>query len=139
MKSKKSKEGYIIRLEKGDKVIESLVGFCRKKKIICGFFNGIGASSYTKLMHYDSGAKKYSSRIIKSPLEIVSLSGNVTLMDNDQYLHCHACLSDKNMKVYAGHLKEAIISATCEILLITSDASVKRRYDDKIGLNLMDL
>ena len=43
------------------------------------------------------------------------------------------------MKAIAGHLKEGRIAATCEIVLVKLDVDIKRKYDDVIGLNLLDL
>ena len=60
-------------------------------------------------------------------------------MNNEVYLHCHAALSDVNMESIAGHLKEGIVGATCEIVLIGLDANIERKHDDFIGLNLMEL
>ena len=60
-------------------------------------------------------------------------------MNSEVYVHCHAVFSNANMEAIAGHLKDAIVSATCEIFLVKLDGEIERKYDDNIGLNLMDL
>ncbi len=45
----------------------------------------------------------------------------------------------EKMKAIAGHLKEGRISATCEIVLVKLNATINRKHDDFIGLNLLDL
>ena len=139
MKSKKIKDTYFIRLERGEKIIEAIKNFCAKNKIKCGYFFGIGALDEVELAHYIVENKKYTSKILKQPLEITSMSGNITTMNKEVYLHCHITLSDEDMNAIAGHLKEGRISATCEIILVTLNAGISRKHDDFIGLNLMDL
>ena len=137
MKYKKTKDTYFIRLERGEKIIEPLKNFCNKNKIKCGYFFGIGALGEAELAHYVVENKKYTSKKYKQPLEIVNMSGNITTMDKEVYLHCHITLSDEKMKAIAGHLKEGTIAATCEIILVELNATVNREYNDVIGLNLL--
>lgn len=139
MKFKKIKDTYFIRLERGEKIIETLKNFCAKNKIKCGYFLGIGALGEAELAHYIVENKKYTSKTFKQPLEIVNINGNITTMNKEIYLHCHITLSDEKMKAIAGHLKEGTIAATCEIVLVKLNVSIDRRYDDFIGLNLLGL
>ena len=139
MKSRKIKNNYVIRLERGEKIIESLKNFCTKGKIKCGYFFGIGALGEAELAHYIVENKKYTSKVLKQPLEIINMAGNITTMNKEIYLHCHITLSDEKMQAIAGHLKEGKVSATCEVVLVKLDAAIDRKYDDAIGLNLMDL
>ena len=139
MKSKKIKDTYFIRLEKGEKIIESLKNFCIKNKVKCGYFFGIGALGKAELAHYIVESKKYTSKAFNQPLEITNMSGNITTMNEEVYLHCHITLSDEEMNAIAGHLKEGTISATCEIVLVKLNAKISRKHDDFIGLNLLDL
>ena len=59
-------------------------------------------------------------------------------MNNEAYLHCHITLSDVEMETIAGHLKEGVVGATVEIVVVQLDSEINRKYDEKIGLNLMD-
>ena len=139
MKSKKINGTYLIRLERGEKIIESLNGFCAKNKIKCGYFFGIGALGEAELAHYIVENRKYTSKVFRQTLEIVNMSGNITAMNKEVYLHCHITLSDEKMRAVAGHLKEGRISATCEIVLVELNAAISRKYDDIVGLNLLDM
>ena len=138
MKSKKIKDTFIIRLERGEKIIETLKDFCTKNKIKCGYFFGIGALDEAELAHYIVENKKYTSKILNQPLEIINMTGNITSMNKEVYLHCHITLSDERMNSIAGHLKEGKISATCEIVLVKLNTAIERKHDDFIGLNLMN-
>jgi len=137
MKFKKIGNTYIIRLDKGEKVIEKLKDFCSKNGIRAGYFSGIGSLDEAELAHYIVKTRKYTSQMYKQPLEIISMNGNAAMMGNENYIHCHACLSDVNMEAIAGHLKEGIAGATAEIVFIKIDAEINREYDEGTGLNLM--
>ena len=139
MKSKKIENTYFVRLDSGERMLEALKKFCNIEKIKCGYFFGIGSLDEAELAHYIVRNKKYTSEKYRQPFEIVNLTGNVTTMDNEVYLHCHATLSDVQMEAIAGHLKEGVVGATAEIVLVKLDAEIKRKYDADIGLNLMDL
>ena len=139
MESKKIENKHIIRLDRGEKIIESIKDFCAKKNIKLGYFFGIGALDEVELAHYVVENKKYTSKVFKQPLEIVSLIGNITTLDNEVYLHCHITLGDEEMKAIVGHLKEGKIAATCEIILVKLDGEIDRKHDDFIGLNLLDI
>ena len=139
MNFKKTGNTYIIRLDKGERLLEALKGFCDKNNIKSGYFLGIGSLDEAELAHYIVKTRKYTSQMYRQPLEIISLNGNIATMNNEAYIHCHACLSDVNMEAMAGHLKEGTIGATAEIILIKMDEGVNREYDEVTGLNLMKL
>ena len=72
-------------------------------------------------------------------MEITNLTGNITTMDDEVYLHCHITLGNRDMKTIAGHLVEGTIAATCEIVLVSLDGEINRKHADSIGLNLQDI
>ena len=137
MKSVKDKNSYIIRLERGENIIWAMKNFCKNNGINCGYFSGLGALDHVELAHCIVENKKYTSKVFDKPFEIANMTGNITMMDGEVYIHCHITLSDENMNAIAGHLNEGKISATCEIILVKLDAGINRKYDDFIGLNLM--
>jgi uncharacterized protein len=139
MKLIKVKDLYIIRLEKGEKIVETLIKLAKKEKINAGYLSGIGAISYVELAHYNLDSKKYSSKIIEEPLEIVSLIGNIATMKKDIIIHSHIAVGNDKMEVFGGHLKEAVVAATCEITLKKFSRKVERKYSEEIGLNLLKL
>ncbi|MFH1228005.1 MAG: PPC domain-containing DNA-binding protein [Planctomycetota bacterium] len=138
MKYKKIDDKWFIILAKDDNVIEKLTELCNKENIKAGFFNAIGAINAVEMAHFDPLEKKYSYKKMSGPLEIVSLAGNITCKDKEVFVHSHISISAKNMLVYGGHLKEATVSATCEIVLFDFKTSVVRKTDKDTGLNLVD-
>ena len=139
MKSKKIENTYFIKIDRGEKIIESIKDFCTKNDIKLGYFFGIGALGEVELAHYTVENKKYTSKVFKEPLEITNMTGNITTMEDEVYLHCHITLGNQEMKAITGHLVEGTIAATCEIVLVSLDGKIIRKHDDSIGLNLLNI
>ncbi len=139
MKFRQIKDRFIVRLEKGDRVIESLQKFCKEKSLKCGYLLGLGAVSEAELALYRLKDKKYFSKKIKEPMEMIVLNGNISEMDNEPYLHIHGIFSDRDMRTFSGHVKEATIAATGEITIWKFDGKIRRSFDKAIGLNLYDI
>ncbi len=138
MKFKKIKDIYFVRIDRGEFIIEQLKQFLEKEKITLGFLSGLGSVDQVELAHYIVENKKYTSKKFNEPLEIVNMTGNITIMDKKPYLHCHCTVSDQSMKAYAGHLVEGRVGATCEVVIRTSKGTISRKRNEKIGLNLFD-
>jgi hypothetical protein len=68
--------------------------------------------------------------------EITSLTGNISRMNDEVYLHLHINLSDANYQTYGGHLNSAVVSATCEIVVCGLEGEIGRGFSEEIGLNI---
>ena len=139
MKHFKSNDNYIIRIDRGEEVISSLIKLCEEEKIMLGEVSAIGACDYVKVGLYDVEQKVYKSKKLVGQMEITSLIGNISTKDGEVYLHLHINVCDNEMRVFGGHLNECRISATCEMIVKTIDGKVNRKLDGSIGLNLFDL
>ena len=56
---------------------------------------------------------------------------------NNWHIH-HATAGGGDGRAYGGHLKRAVIGATCELVLRTADIAVGRKTDEVTGLNVFD-
>jgi len=130
---------YIIRLDEGDKIIESLRSLCEQDKIGAGVLNGLGTVGEAELGWFDREARDYRTVRVTEPCEIVSLHGNVTILDGRPSVHCHIALGDREFRVRGGHLREAVVSETAEIVLTRFFEEIGRTKDKRRGLYLLDL
>ncbi|MBN2461372.1 MAG: DNA-binding protein [Candidatus Cloacimonetes bacterium] len=130
---------YFIRIDRGEKIVEQLRSFCDREKILTGIVNGIGAVDQATIGLYDPGKKEYHSRSREGNHEITSLQGNITRQDGKVHVHVHINLADEELRIWGGHLNEARVSATCEIIVQTVEAAIERFYEDNIGLQLLKL
>ncbi|MCH3965096.1 MAG: DNA-binding protein [Clostridium sp.] len=140
MKFRKSGSTYIVKLNKGEEVIEELSELCREQNIKAGYFTAIGAAGEVKLGYFDPVKKVYDSRDIVENLEITSLVGNIGRLENDDVvIHSHINLSNKNYGLIGGHLFKCRISLVCEIFITDLGEKIKKSPDREFGLNFMDL
>lgn len=130
---------YVIRIERGEEIVASLLTFCREQGITLGTIQGIGAVDNAVIGLFDPQEKQYYSKTLTKDHEITGLNGNITSMNGAPYLHLHVNLGDAKHIVHGGHLNSAIVSATVEIFLTTCQGKVDRFQDEETGLNLLDL
>ncbi len=132
-------DSYIIRLEKGEEMIESIKNFCDEHKINSAKIFAIGAISHVGLALYELDKKEYFRKDFDGAFEIASMSGNISKFENQYVAHIHGVFSDKEFSTIAGHVDKAIVAATCEIILESYDNELHRTKSEEIGLNLIDL
>lgn len=137
MQFTESENSCVIKLEKGEEIITTLLEFCDKYNIVLAQFSGIWATNDVTIWLFDTISKEYFSKEFHWNYEICSLMGNITIMDNKPYLHAHIVICDDQNNTYGWHLNKAVISATCEIFLQRIGWYVSREFDEEIGLNLM--
>lgn len=139
MKYKRFGEDIAVRLEVGEEVVASLAEIAEREGVTFASVSGIGAADDIAVSVYDVKAKKYFDNEFREPMEITSLLGTVSEKDGAPYIHIHASAGRADGAVIGGHLKRAVISATCELVLHTVYGRVPRFYDERTGLNLMEL
>ena len=66
----------------------------------------------------------------------LGITGTINTKDGEFYSHLHMSAADENAHVYGGHLVDATISATCEMVIRVLDGTVDRYFDEETGLNL---
>ena len=125
---------YVVRLDAGEKIVETLKALCERDAIGGGFFNGLGAVGEAEIGHFDPAANDYTWTKLSGPYEIVSLYGNITTVDGKPFIHAHIALGDNTFAVRGGHLKEAVVSVTCEITLTRFRDDIGRKKDEATGL-----
>lgn len=139
MKYKRFGEDIVARLEVGEEVVASLAEIAEREGVTFAEVSGIGAADDIAVSVYDVGAKRYFDNEYREPMEITSILGTVSEMDGEPYIHIHLTAGRADGTVIGGHLKRAVISATCELVLHTVYGRVPRFYDERTGLNLMEL
>lgn len=139
MLSKRIGNTLIIRVDRGEELIEGIKTAVKKEKVRLGIVSGIGAASSTTLGVYNVEEQKYYQSVFNGIHEITHLSGNISEMNGETYLHLHITISDEEGHAYGGHLNEAVIGATSEIFIQIIEGSVDRYKDEETGLNLLAL
>lgn len=127
----------LIRLDRGEEIVEALTQIAVEQDLRLAQISGIGAVDDFTVGLFDPETKQYRSNRFTGPHEIVSLNGNLTQMEGKSYLHLHLSAADGTGKVVGGHLNRAKISATGEIILTLAQGETDRIFSPEIGLNLL--
>jgi hypothetical protein len=130
---------YIVRIDKGEEITSCIKLMCERTGMKTGLISGLGSVSFAKLGLFDVEKKEYIEKSFEGIFEIASMNGNISSMDGKPYLHLHAVLGDREFKTYGGHLAEAIVAATCEIIAVPLKEGTGRYFDREIGLNLLGI
>lgn len=133
-------EGFVIRLEQSDDILKSLKQFADAKKVHAAFFEGIGSLYRAKLGHYDfQETKTYKYETFDEDLEILTLSGNISTMNEKALPHAHATLGRRDFSVIGGHLEEGSLANMVEVNLSQLPGKLEKAKDTTVGLNLLQL
>lgn len=125
--------GWLVRLERGEKVVESLKIWCGENSIEGGFLVGLGAVDEVELAHYDVETKTYSTVKFGEPFEVTNLTGSIGIGEQ-LVVHAHISLGRKDMSMVGGHLVEARVSGTMEMWVMASEDVWRKVKDEKTGL-----
>lgn len=128
----------IARIDRGEEIVASLKAICQSEGVKLASVSAIGAVNNFTVGVFSPKDKTYKANKFAGDYEIVSLLGTVTTKDGQFYAHLHMSAGDGEGKVFGGHLNEAFVSATCEMVIDIVDGAVGRAYSEEIGLNLFE-
>lgn len=136
MEYRKFNNQIVVRIDKGEEIIEKIKEVALKENIKLASINALGATNNFVVGVYKVDEKKYYSNEFKGNFEIVSLTGTINTMNGEFYTHIHMSAGNDKGEVFGGHLNKAIVSATCEMVINIIDGNIDRYFDKEIGLNL---
>jgi len=131
---------FAVVLDVGDEPVSCLTRFAKYNRLDAARFTGIGAFSEAVVGFFDLQRKDYDRIPIAAQVEVVSLIGDVALGPNGEpKLHAHVVLTKRDGSAWGGHLIEARVQPTLEVMLVESPSHLQRRTDAATGLALIEL
>lgn len=129
---------YMVVLDTGEEAMSQLRDFVRKERLTAAQVTAIGAFRDAVLFFFDWETKEYLHRPVTEQTEVASLVGDVALgADGEPMLHLHVVLGTRNCSALAGHLSEAHVRPTLEVMLTETPAHLQRVEDRESGLALI--
>ena len=117
MEYRKFSNTIVVRIDKGEEILEKIKEIALKENIKLANINALGATNDFTVGVFKTTEKKYYSNNFKGHFEIVSLTGTINTMNNEFYAHIHMSAGNDKGEVFGGHLNRAIVSATCEMII----------------------
>ncbi|MBA7586535.1 DUF296 domain-containing protein [Candidatus Atribacteria bacterium 1244-E10-H5-B2] len=137
MKLKKFGNKWVVRIDKGEEIVETLKQLCEKNKIQLGSVSGVGGTGRVTVGSFKAKTKEFFSQELIGDYEITNLIGNISTMNGEIYLHLHITISDSNNNAFGGHLTSAIISTTGEFIIEEIEGKIEREFNEEVRLNLL--
>jgi hypothetical protein len=129
---------FAIVFETGEEVLTCLQSFVRDHRISAAQMTAIGAFSDVVLKYFDWETKKYIDNRVNEQVEVASLIGDVaTAPSGEPALHIHLVVGRRNGSAMAGHLGQAHVRPTLEVILTESPAHLRKFKDPETGLALI--
>ncbi|HEY3461238.1 MAG TPA: PPC domain-containing DNA-binding protein [Casimicrobiaceae bacterium] len=121
----------------GDEVVSTLTQFASLHQLTAARFTAIGAFSEATLGYFDAGKKAYEKIPVREQVEVLSLIGDVALDRGQPKIHAHVVVGKRDGSARGGHLLEARVRPTLEVMLVESPVRLARVFDPDSGLALI--
>jgi predicted DNA-binding protein with PD1-like motif len=135
-----NRKTFVLVFETNDELAATLKKFASEQKLSSASFKAIGALSFAKLGWFNWESKQYEpSVVLNEQLELLSLIGDVASKDGEPQVHAHAIVGKRDGTAHGGHLLEARVRPTCELVLTESPAHLRKEFDSESGIALIKL
>jgi predicted DNA-binding protein with PD1-like motif len=136
----KEPKTYVLIFETGEEVASVLLQFAKQQGLGGSSFKAIGALSDAKLGWFNWETKQYEpARVLDEQVELLSLIGDIAFKDDEPQVHAHLVVGRSDGTAHGGHLLEAHVRPTCELILTESPARLQKKIDPESGIALIQV
>jgi hypothetical protein len=129
---------YVLIFDTGDELAAGLKQFAQSQELAGSSFKAIGALESVKLGWFNWEAKKYETAVdLNEQVELLSLIGDIALKDGEPQVHAHVVVGRRDGSAHGGHLLEAKVRPTCEVVLTESPEHLRKEMDGEAGIALI--
>jgi predicted DNA-binding protein with PD1-like motif len=130
---------WALIFETGDEVAAGLQRFAQENHLAGSHFTAIGALSDVVLAWFDWQTKDYRKIPVREQVVVLSLIGDVADDNGKPKVHAHIVIGKSDGTAHGGHLIEAHVRPTLELILSESPRHLRRRFDPETGLALISV
>ena len=130
---------FAIVFEQDDEMIAGLKEFAKQQQLTASHFTAIGAFSQVTLAYFQRENIQYKNIPVHEQVEVLSLVGNIAMKNDDYKVHAHVVLGRSDASTLGGHIQDAKVWPTLEVMLIEEPVYIRRTVDETTGLALIDL
>ena len=134
MKVEHSGQNFLVYIQIDEPVMETLTSVCKNNGIMNGQISGIGAVKEIEMGAYDLDSKSYLRKQYPDNHELISFQGNITLKDDNPFIHAHITIGNHDLHTRGGHLFEMKVAVVGEFIIRNIESNVHREFDKNIGL-----
>jgi uncharacterized protein len=131
---------YVLIFSTGDEIAAGLKKFASDQTMHGSSFKAIGALSSVKLGWFNWETKKYQVAVaLDEQVELLSMIGDIAMKDGKPEVHAHVVIGKSDGTAHGGHLLEATVRPTCEVILTVSPQHLQKQLDPESGIALIRL
>jgi predicted DNA-binding protein with PD1-like motif len=130
---------YAVVFESSDEFMSGLTAFAREHKLDAAQLTAIGAFSEATLGFFDIERKTYKKIPVTGQVEVLSLVGDIALENGEPMVHAHVVVGSADGTARGGHVMEARVRPTLEVIVVESPRHLHREFDPATGLALIKL
>ena len=136
----KGQKTFALIFGTGEEVMAGLTDFAEENGLDAASLTAIGAFSGATLGFYDLEAKEYEKIPVEEQVEVLSLVGDIAKGDGGKpQVHAHVVVGRSDGTTRSGHLLEAHVRPTLEVILVEAPEHLRRRTDKETGLPLITM
>ena len=130
---------WVLVLATSDEVIATLTAFASREGLSAARFTAIGALSDAVLGYFDWDTRDYARIPVRQQVEVLALVGDIANERGAPKVHAHVVVGKRDGTAHGGHLLEAHVRPTLEVMLTEAPARLSRVFDPQSGLALIDV
>ena len=133
-------KAFALIFETGDEIAGVPQQFSKSQGLGGSSFKAIGAHSYPKLGWFNWETKKYDPAcVLDEQGELLSLIGRHRPQGRNSAGVAHVVVGRSDGIAQGGHLLEARVRPTCELILTESPIHLQKKLDPESGIALIQL
>jgi uncharacterized protein len=130
---------YALIFGKGDEILSGLTEFAEREKLTAGHFTAIGGLQGGLFGWFDHARKAFRNISINQQVEVISLIGDVGLVNGAPQIHAHAAVGLPDGQMRGGHVLEAVVKPTLELFFTSYPTTLNKKHEAGTNLTLFDL
>jgi predicted DNA-binding protein with PD1-like motif len=129
---------YAVIFYQGDEAFSGLLEFAERYHVTSAHFTAIGALNRATLGWFDPQRKMYKTIPIDGQHEVIGMSGDIALYQGKPVVHTHMVVGSPDGTTRAGHVLDAYVSPTLEVIVTVDPVEMQKRFDPATDLTLID-
>ena len=130
---------HYVKFEKDELLLESLTKYAKDNNIKTAEISFIGAVQNVNVMYFNQSKKEYDKHTFDGGHEVLNGLGNISILDDEPFVHVHMTVADKNGNAFGGHLDEGTKIWLIEAVIKQPTffgKGIERHFDDELCLSV---
>jgi predicted DNA-binding protein with PD1-like motif len=133
------RRSFVVVFDKEEEAKAGLTSFVQQNRISAAQLTAVGAFRQTVLGYFDRDRKQYRKIPVDEQVEVLSLIGDVALKpEGGPEVHAHVVVGRMDGTTLGGHLLEAHVWPTLEVIITDAPRHLQKKHDPETGLALIN-